>query len=988
MSYYGPQQQRKEGSTFPVAQVSFLNLDDKTEVLEDDDDTAEHDDKNTPPVQRDLPNYKPLPLRWPFLVGVAVAMIALIALVVSACHLLPPEVDRALVPGSGSDSGGSSPASTGGDTSPPIARRQEAESVVPKGVPSVTNAAASFLSNTTPKGQPKATISSISTVDEQKGEPASTVEGGFAPDPSSAASAIPKGKPDPGKDGGFAPYPSSSVSEASKDKPDPDKGGGFAPYPSSSTGEAPKGTPDPGKDGGFAPYPSSSAASEPTASKSIPSGYESTEWEVMKPVLSSTVPASSSIASYPDTTAELVSSLPPGVIGGSETWSDPDPKTKLTGDDKTKSSKTAGFVTDTSKYGEPGEVTVTKSIPPNYTPSPKHPADPGPISLPSSADKLIVTATVPTTRSAVVTTVARLTTVRDVVATVTGMTTLKNIVVTVTGVTTLSNVVSTVTALTTRNGVVSTFMDTTTGPNGTPSTFIATNTLNGVVETTTTETTLREVVSTFTTLSTVSGAVRTFTTLSTVKSRVSSFTSIKTLAAVAVTGYEVVATIDGGGGIVAYETAPAVVTLTDADGMPTATVTRPPFSTPTLVTLFGADGAPTTTITTSALATPIVTTLRNSAGVPTATVTEYPVVVRPSGRPEPEPGTGTQPPPESQIVVEIYSLSRLEYFIGFFLPPILSVMLTIPVRMIDLAAKQYQPWHALAYGAGRGGAAASESLCLRTGGIHGISSSMRSLAEGSQAPLVFLTTLLTICSVAIVTLSPEAIALKLHGSCSATDFRGCAMTLGVFLAPARAVVVLLAFMTLLIVLISLVLLRRWRSGVAANPWTIAGVAALATNPDVRALFASLPTGRRGRVKHSELVKALAGHMFVLGHFVNDHGVSEYGVMIREEDDSQESDGSGPGIVGVRRQQTDAAEETRHKTEHHLPFLMLSYKGRAAFLVLLTGLMVVILYYNNTWDDTPFEQFMDTSSFGVRALFTLVGICITFFWSSFFTSEFY
>ncbi|KAK0721572.1 hypothetical protein B0T26DRAFT_643506 [Lasiosphaeria miniovina] len=621
----------------------------------------------------------------------------------------------------------------------------------------------------------------------------------------------------------------------------------------------------------------------------------------MKPVPSSTVPASSSIASYPGTTAEPVPFLPPGVIGGSEAWSDPDPKTKLTGDDKTKSSKTAGFVTDTSKYGEPGEVTVTKSIPPNYTPSPKHPANPGPISLPSSADKLIVTATVPTTRSAVVTTVARLTTVKDVVATVTGTTTLKNIVVTVTG------------------------------------------------------------------------------------SRVSSFTSIKTLAAVAVTGYEVVATIDGGGGIVAYETAPAVVTLTGANGMPTATVTRPPFSTPTVVTLFGADGAPTATITTSALATPIVTTLRNSAGVPTATVTEYPVVVRPSGKPEPEPGTGTQPPAESQIVVEVYSLSRLEYFIGFFLPPILSVMLTIPVRMIDLAAKQYQPWHALAYGARRGGAAASESLCLRTGGIHGVSSSMRSLAEGSQAPLVFLTTLLTICSVAIVTLSPEAIALKLHGSCSATDFRGCAMTLGVFLAPARAVVVLLAFMTLLIVLILLVLLRRWRSGVAANPWTIAGVAALATNPDVRALFASLPTGRRGRVKHSELVKALTGHMFVLGHFVNDHGVSEYGVMIREEDDSQESDGSGPGIVGVRRQQTDAAEETRHKTEHHLPFLMLSYKGRAAFLVLLTGLMVVILYYNNTWDDTPFEQFMDTSSFGVRALFTLVGICITFFWSSFFTS---
>jgi hypothetical protein len=65
---------------------------------------------------------------------------------------------------------------------------------------------------------------------------------------------------------------------------------------------------------------------------------------------------------------------------------------------------------------------------------------------------------------------------------------------------------------------------------------------------------------------------------------------------------------------------------------------------------------------------------------------------------------------------------------------------------------------------------------------------------------------------------------------------------------------------------------------------------------------------------------------------------------------------------------------------------LSYKARIAFLVPLTGILVLILSYNNTGGDTAFERFMSTHSFGVRALFTLVGVGISFFWSCFFTSE--
>ncbi|KAK3390644.1 hypothetical protein B0H63DRAFT_429268 [Podospora didyma] len=457
------------------------------------------------------------------------------------------------------------------------------------------------------------------------------------------------------------------------------------------------------------------------------------------------------------------------------------------------------------------------------------------------------------------------------------------------------------------------------------------------------------------------------------------FSEVRTLGKAVVSDYAEVLTTKtlltanaAGAYYYSYETV-RVLTLTDSNGVSTATVIRTPpvFYTPTVVTLSNSAGVPTATLSTSALVAPRVTTLKNSDGVPTATVTEYPAY--PSGNSSSRTTPKQQQP---QTVIQVYYMSNAQYFTGFFLPPILSVMLTIPIRMIDLSAKQFQPWHELTR---RQGATAYESLCLKTDGFYGIASSIRSLA-GGQA-LIFLTTLLTLCSVILVPLSAEAIALKLHGSCSVTDFRGCAMTLGVFLAPARAAMALLGLMVVLVVLI-LIVLYRWRSGVASNPWTITGTASLSTNPEVRALLRALPAGRDERIQHNQLLKALDGRTFKLGYFFNRHGVPEYGIMIHQEvrplsRDSESTSlekGDGPETEGMT-----------HKTGHHLPFLMLSYKGRISFLVLLTGVMIVILYYNTTSGDSPFESFMDTSNFGVRALFTLVGVGITFSWSSFFTS---
>lgn len=406
-----------------------------------------------------------------------------------------------------------------------------------------------------------------------------------------------------------------------------------------------------------------------------------------------------------------------------------------------------------------------------------------------------------------------------------------------------------------------------------------------------------------------------------------------------------------------------ITVVTNSDGVPLATETiiPSPISIPTTLIQTDDSGKPTATLTTSMLASPVTSMMTNSLGQVTATATLYPSLA-PSALPQ----------------IQVYYISRASYFIGFFLPTLICVLLTIPIRMIDAAAKQFQPFHEMTR---RSGANAAESLLLQTGGLLGVVNSAKSLLGGH--PLVFLTTLLSICSAVLVPLSTEAIGLNLHGVCGEMDFNGCAMTLGVFLTPARATIGLLGFMVVVVGSLA-VYMVRWRSGVATNPWSIAGIAGLSTNEHVRALIAGMGTGTDGRVDERKMKDLLQGRRFRLGWFWNRNGEAEYGVVICDE--------VGRGLQGPQAAGYAAGDEVgwqgrrSGKIGHHLPFLMLTYAWRVAFLVFLSGLLAVILYYNFTGGDTAFERFMDTQSFGVRFLFTLFGVAISFFWSAFFSSK--
>ncbi|KAI2632658.1 hypothetical protein GGS26DRAFT_85697 [Hypomontagnella submonticulosa] len=414
---------------------------------------------------------------------------------------------------------------------------------------------------------------------------------------------------------------------------------------------------------------------------------------------------------------------------------------------------------------------------------------------------------------------------------------------------------------------------------------------------------------------------------------------------------------------------PSVATLTNSEGVATATSTNvpPPVSTPQTTTLTDSQGRPTATQETSVLVTPSLIIQTDSSGTPTATATLYPMIPPPS-----KDG-------KTKVVVKVYSIGPGAYFTGMFLPTLLAIALAVPVRILDVNAKILQPWHELAHARG---AAGRESLCLDTSGWQSVVASVRSLL-GGQA-LVFLTTALVLASAVLIPVSAEAVAFDLRGigcAVGSGSARNCAYVLSVFDQASKAALVLLGVMGVATLMI-LVVLIHWRSGLGTNPWSICGTASLALNPDVRRLFTSLPAGvDAGRMPKGLLQSVLADRWFKLGWFYGANGTLEYGIVLREG----HGQAYAPDKIAAEEKEPYDHHATPTKAKHHLPFLMLGYAGRLLFLFVLCGLLALILYYNNTGGDTPFERFMDSESFGVRFLFTGVGVIISFFWASFFSS---
>ncbi|KAK4445337.1 hypothetical protein QBC34DRAFT_472580 [Podospora aff. communis PSN243] len=312
-------------------------------------------------------------------------------------------------------------------------------------------------------------------------------------------------------------------------------------------------------------------------------------------------------------------------------------------------------------------------------------------------------------------------------------------------------------------------------------------------------------------------------------------------------------------------------------------------------------------------------------------------------------------------------VSKGQYFAGTFLPPLLAVLLALPFSIIELNVKLFQPFSALTTPEGATG---PDSLTLRYVGIDNVLIPVRQLLHGQ--PIPFLASLLMWLSWLMAPLAAEAIGFKVHGTCSHLSISGCALALGVSPAPARALTAVMLIMLALLVVLA-VLLHRWETGVARNPWSLADTALLARDPLLRDRLSQTPN-------HAEVTESDLTDMFRHGRF-----------HLEPQPLSEKDSSTSPAIIPHWNTPTwdipfkstlTTSPDTRRKTT---PFPALTYPVRLFFVLLHLGLITLLTYYHLLRSDTPFELFMDSQSFGVKFLFAAIGSLFGLFWSCFFLS---
>ncbi|KAH6893435.1 hypothetical protein B0T10DRAFT_510127 [Thelonectria olida] len=440
--------------------------------------------------------------------------------------------------------------------------------------------------------------------------------------------------------------------------------------------------------------------------------------------------------------------------------------------------------------------------------------------------------------------------------------------------------------------------------------------------------------------------------------------SVETIVATQAPGQTIVSKVGG------YTTAVEVVT-TGADGVPT---TKQVVSTSTVsgkLTTFTSTFKPTTYVTTHSKFKTTITSSRSGSTTIHSTrkgktrTFESTATVTPT-----ETAADAQPTDESVKKVEhVYNINDGTYFVGKFLPPFLSVMLSIPARIIDLNAQLYQPFYALSR---PNGGLGPSTMTLHFGGWTGFLKPFAILSEGQ--PVTFFTMLIVWCSALMTPVATEAIGVKIHGYCTPVNPHGCAAALGVSPTSTRALLALLA-LTIVLLCLLLLFLRNWDTGLYANPWSVAGIASLATNREIRSQ----------KNTERKMEKEMRDKRYGFGYFENQHGHTEYGIVLY--DDAGQNLQAGENSLGTLSEVSSLdTQDVRRRKRRGNPFIALGMAWRLCFILFLVGLMVLILYYGTTFrSQNKFQNFMASQTFGIRFMFAAIGVIISFGWGALFIS---
>ncbi|KAI1091621.1 hypothetical protein F5B19DRAFT_483777 [Rostrohypoxylon terebratum] len=326
----------------------------------------------------------------------------------------------------------------------------------------------------------------------------------------------------------------------------------------------------------------------------------------------------------------------------------------------------------------------------------------------------------------------------------------------------------------------------------------------------------------------------------------------------------------------------------------------------------------------------------------------------------------SQPTTTSNLKITVYYITKGQYFVGMFLPTLIVTILSIPINILDRSLKRHHPFHLLARPQGASGA---ESLLVKSGSHTQMTATFRQSPKDSILPI--LVTILTILVTLLTPFSSEAVGIQTHGCAGGVNnLANCAITLGLSPVAAKITIALLACVSAVLVLLT-ILLYRWKSGLAADPWSLGGIASLSTHPVTQRIASELPTSAK------TLREKLSSATFRIEHWEHGTRGPEYGICPVESEI--------PGLPNISSDTALPLTSDADSSKAH-PFwvpMALRYWVRGLSLAFLCGTLVLIVYYHSGFWADPFEAFMDSQGFGVRFLFTSIGVVITLFWETFF-----
>ena len=316
-----------------------------------------------------------------------------------------------------------------------------------------------------------------------------------------------------------------------------------------------------------------------------------------------------------------------------------------------------------------------------------------------------------------------------------------------------------------------------------------------------------------------------------------------------------------------------------------------------------------------------------------------------------------------------------EYIIGAFVPTILAVIYSIPWHLLASAIQEIEPFYQLQRPEG---VTAEDSIALDYRASINVIATFSAITKGHF--LVWWSGLISLLVLVLAPIASQTVFIGFIGSCTATSGReACSPELSVYPVAARVLQGILALIAVLTLALAAAI-RRGKSGLYANPLSIAGLATLFQNEHVVESFRRL----NPYCQSSRMIRAsLQGHKFRMTSFVGIDGSSSYGLVMCYEDPATVQTSYQTAIRGGKKYASVAVDAVDERVplrrQRTVSDFFIHPAAVVAFALFVAGLEALIIYYNKTGGQTGFERFMDSQSFGVGFLFTALGVMLKLYW---------